>query len=107
MIWKRALLVVMMSLSLSACMNMWGERSRYGFLAPTPTWMRGLPQGSDSFSTGFRDGCYNMLGQSGYGMMRVYDAPPEPLATYDRLYANGYMHGDRYCSTYVFKATIL
>ncbi|MCD6034892.1 MAG: hypothetical protein K0R63_633 [Rickettsiales bacterium] len=98
---------IMACFLLSACGALYGEENRYGMFTPMPTWMRNLPKGDDSFSKGFRDGCYHFMGQNGQGMLRLYDSSPNPLAVYDRLYQQGYDNGDRYCSAYVFKATIL
>lgn len=91
-------------LILSGCFQDLDAIGNPGFLTPEPIFLRNLPKGSDSFSQGFRDGCYNFVGQAGYGISRMFDKTPDPkfLKT-DNLYWDGYNNGDRYCSVYVNK----
>lgn len=103
---NKAFFIIITFLLISGCQAI-QRNSFYGGITPDPMLMRGLPKGNDSFSLGFRDGCYNFIGNSGYGMHRLYDAPPSPDMINDNLYQTGYNHGDRYCSVYVMKETIL
>lgn len=104
---KKSLKIITLTLlitsSLSACINLDGSEK----YAPQPFQLRNLPEGNDSFSQGFRDGCYNFVGQMGFGAMRFYDAPVKVGFIYDNLYRQGYEHGDRYCGVYVNKNTTL
>lgn len=89
-------------LIISGCFQDINAQSKPGLLTPRPMFLSGLPQGDDSFSTGFRDGCYNYIGQGGYGMMRMFDKPANPnVDAKDGLYWDGYRNGDRYCGVYV------
>lgn len=96
--------VVASILTLCGCYQNIDAHGNAGLFTPTPILLRNLPKGEDDFSRGFRDACYNFIGQAGYGMSRLFDksADPEFLKT-DNLYWNGYRHGDRYCSVYVNK----
>lgn len=102
-----SLFSVLILVVLSGCQAI--QRNSYsGGITPDPVFLRGLPQGQDSFSRGFRDGCYQFIGNAGYGMHRLFpDAAPAADMIDDKLYHTGYSHGDRYCSVYVMKETIL
>jgi hypothetical protein len=101
------LVVTLLMLLLTGCQAI--QRNSFaGGITPDPFLMRGMPQGGDSFSQGFRDGCYQFIGNSGYGAHRLLpDASPAVDMVNDPLYQTGYNHGDRYCSVYVMKGTIL
>lgn len=95
-------------LTLSSCMNPIDSAGNLSVFAPKPIFLRNLPQGNDSYSVGFRQGCYNMIGQTGQGMMRMYDSPYDAVDYLnDDLYNQGYKHGDRHCGTYVNRGIIL
>ena len=91
-------------ITLSACSGSWNGTEKF---VPNPFLLKSLPQGNDSFSQGFRDGCYNFIGQMGYGIMRFHNVPVQVGYIYDNLYRQGYEHGDRHCSVFVNKGTIL
>lgn len=94
--------------AMTACGPLIGENTGpYGMFSPKPMLMRGLPQGDDAFSKGFRDGCYNFMGQNGYGLLRIYDIPPAPEYVNNKLYKLGYIRGDRHCGVYVNKGITL
>ena len=92
---------------LSACGSTIGENGPKGLMSPMPMLLRGLPQGNDNFSLGFREGCYNFIGQNGYGLNRIYDAPVNPEHITDSQYREGYKHGARYCGVYINKSIYL
>ncbi len=97
-----------LTLILTGCFQDLSANSNAGIFTPTPIFLRNLPKGEDVFSKGFRDGCYNFVGQTGYGMLRMLDRPADPnISANDYLYWDGYRNGDRYCSVYVNKEIIL
>jgi len=94
---------------LSGCVTLLDKEGHEGAFSPTPLFLKDLPQGEDNYSMGFRDGCYNFIGQNGYGLARMYDRSinPDDELLVDKLYQQGYRHGDRYCGVYVNKKIIL
>jgi hypothetical protein len=70
----------------------WGFR-------PRPYLMRGVPDGNDDYSLGFRDGCKSVLNTVAEGMVRnikpVYDGW---LLTSNNLYASGFVDGEEHCT---------
>ncbi len=97
-------LICLASLQLSACgIPTLSENGKTSVFSPKPLFLRNLPQTDDNYSQGFRDGCYNFIGQTGFGFQRMYDRPPRATDELfmDRLYQRGYTDGDRYCSAYV------
>lgn len=83
------------------------DNANPGAFSPKPLFLSNLPQGDDSYSIGFRSGCYNFLGQVGYGLNRMYDVSYDATYIGDRLYNQGYKNGDRYCSVFVNRDIIL
>jgi hypothetical protein len=80
-----------------------------GAFSPKPLFLKNLPQDDSNYSKGFRDGCYNFIGQTGDGFNRYYDRPArvDDNLLEDDLYQQGYSYGDRYCSVYVNNGIIL
>ncbi len=71
-------LILVSLLVLTSCENDLKENfGRHGPLTPGPFFMKGIPQGDDDYSQGFRDGCNTGHGIIGTGMMS---------ATYDDTY---------------------
>jgi len=104
---KKLILIVIIALLASACTTT-DEQGHPGAFSPKPMFMSGVPQDETTFSRGFRDGCYNYIGQTGFGMMRIYSRAPDPqLVVSDKMYSQGYVMGDRYCSVYVNRDIIL
>lgn len=101
------LLAILIIIILNSCSYI-DENSEFAYFTQ-PYLLRNLPRGDDYFSTGFRDGCYNSVGQNSFGMLRIYDHPFNPDISYIKspLYKDGYKQGGRYCSAYVNKSTIL
>lgn len=89
------------SLALTGCVTLVDDESHKGSFSPEPAFLRNLPQTEDLYSLGFRDGCYNFMGQTGLGLLREYDKAPNPQFITDEEYNFGYKNGDRYCSVFV------
>ena len=73
----------------------WGIRGR-------PFMMRGVPDGNDDYSMGFRDGCKSALSMVAQGLVRSIS--PEYNGwklTSNNLYASGFVDGEEHC-TYVY-----
>ncbi|MDB2415523.1 hypothetical protein N9W34_07100, partial [Rickettsiales bacterium] len=96
-----------LTMSLSSCMTLLDNNGYRGALSPKPLFLDGIPDGEDDYSLGFRDGCYNFIGQNGYGFSRMYDRYANTSLIESKLYQQGYRHGDRHCGTYVNKGIIL
>ena len=70
--------------------------------APGRLFMRGLPQGDDSYSQGIRDGCETFLGIVGSGTLRLLPSKIDGFRlTEDPAYARGYVDGQTYCTHYL------
>jgi hypothetical protein len=101
--------VVITALVLNSCVTLLDDEGHEGSFSPKPLFLKNLPQDESPYSMGFRDGCHNFIGQNGFGIMRMYDRPPNPddsLIT-NALYQQGYKQGDRYCGVYVNRGIIL
>lgn len=105
----RNIVMAAMITALSGCVTLTDDEGHEGAFSPTPLFLRNLPQTEDAYSVGFRDGCYNFIGQNGYGLQRLYDRPANPDNGFltNPLYQEGYSHGDRYCGVYVNRDIIL
>ena len=103
------LIALILILPLSACITLLDEGAKPGLFSPKPLFLRNLPQGEDRYSIGFRDGCYNIMGQTGFGLIRMYDRPINPNKNFitNEQYQQGFRQGDRYCGVYVHKGIIL
>lgn len=104
----RIILFLLSLLAVSACDTV-AANGKPGIFSPRALFLRGLPQGEDNYSQGFRDGCYNAIGNEGSGWQRIFSKPPRAA---DELYMNAiyrraYSDGDRYCSVYVNRDIIL
>lgn len=100
-------LIVLILLLNTACVTTIDGNSYPGSFSPKAMFLK-LPQGDDSYSIGFRDGCYNFIGQNGFGLQRMYDKPiREDVEMTDEMYFSGYRDGDRYCGVYVNKHIVL
>ncbi len=74
--------------------------------SPKPMYMRGLPEGDDSYSVGFRDGCDTYLGIQGVGLMQFKTFKQDTLRTInDQYYAQGYEDGRNHC-TYIMHPAV-
>ena len=102
--------LILILLVLSSCaFTLLDADSRSGSFSPKPLFLKNIPQDDSNFSLGFRDGCYNFIGQVGDGFNRYYDRPArdDDGLLEDDFYQQGYSYGDRYCSVYVNKGIIL
>lgn len=99
--------LLVLGITLTSCSAYRNKDDQNVYLAPTPPLLRGLPQGDDAFSKGFREGCYHTVGQAGYGLQRFYDRPQDPELVTDVIYTQGYTEGDRFCGVYVNNNIIL
>jgi hypothetical protein len=88
------------------------EDGRWSLASPRPLYLRNIPDGDDSYSSGFRAGCNDSMGISGYGAMQLYEwklgssllSPVEYTQQYnanraleDSQYSLGFGHGFSYC----------
>lgn len=89
---------------LSACAQDYSlTQGRHAFWTPEPLFMANLPDGDDSYSQGFRDGCNTAIGSTGSAMLRsAHDiAFDVNRGIEDRDYYRGYRIGNNYCTYYV------
>ncbi len=92
-------------MTLAACSGPeWAEFYKprgFGTMAPVPMGMRNVPDGQDSFSVGWRDGCNTYLGFTGSGLVQMrgfsYDIN---RSLQDRMYATGFREGASLCMYY-------
>lgn len=74
------------------------DRGDYLPFNPRRTVIKGLPDGEDSYSQGFRDGCQTHMGIVGSGTLRLLPERifPERLIN-DPVYLRGFNDGADYC----------
>ncbi len=101
------ILAVVMVIAVSACsnpMNAFNYKQTYGrdtFWTPEPAFLDGIPEGDDSYSQGFRDGCNTFTGFVASGFPRGHDfAYDAERGIKDRDYYVGYRIGSDYCTYY-------
>lgn len=75
---------------------------------PRPYLMRGVPDGDDSYTEGFRDGCSTALSVVAQGLLRSTNAPRYDgwRLTSDAFYSAGFVDGDEHC-TYLYDWSIV
>ncbi len=75
--------------------------TKFGMFSPMPFYLRGIPDGNDSFSEGWRDGCNTYMGFTGSGLLQMrgftYDIE---RSLKDKPYAAGYREGANICMYY-------
>lgn len=95
--------MVALAMVLSGCVESLEITDPKGFSSytPTPMLMRDIPEGQDSFSIGWREGCNTYLGFTGSGFlqMRSYTYDVNRSLT-DKMYAAGFREGASYCMYY-------
>ena len=73
----------------------------FGTSSPMPQLLRNIPDGQDSFSVGWRDGCNTYLGFSGSGFVQMrgftYDIN---RSLKDKQYTSGFREGANLCMYY-------
>lgn len=108
------LMIVTLAL-LSSCGNMmqgksnipgytkfFGQKRDMNKLETRRIFLRGIPDGDDSYSTGFRNGCDTFAAVTGEGLVRTVPEKidPERLLS-DQQYLRGFEDGKEHC-TYFF-----
>lgn len=88
------------ALLLSACADTYQNFGRHSMWTPKPLMLtRGIPQGNDSYSIGFRDGCNTMLGVVGSAMLRMHGSDYDVnRGIEDKDYYLGVRMGQAYCT---------
>lgn len=67
-----------------------------------PYLLRGLPQGTDSYSRGVRDGCETAMGIMGAGTLRLLKPKINGYQLVkDPLYTRAFIDGMNYCNFYL------
>ena len=75
--------------------------TKFGTLSPMPMQMRNIPEGQDSFSVGWRDGCNSYLGFAGSGLVQMRDFTYDiNRSLQDKPYASGFREGASLCMYY-------
>lgn len=97
---KRSFLmgITAMTLMLCGCMDQLIDSNGFGSYSPTPVLMRNVPQGNDSFSVGWRDGCNTYLGFTGSGLIETRSFTFDiNRSLSDKQYAAGFREGASMC----------
>lgn len=74
---------------------------RHGMMTPAPYRLEGIPQGDDSYSQGFRDGCNTAMSVIGSGMLNsMYEDSyiDANRVVEDENYNQGKTLGFNYCT---------
>lgn len=75
-------------------------------MGPTNMFLRNLPQGNDSYSVGFRDGCNTYMAYQGTGVLQFKEFRQDNARMIeDQMYAMGYEDGRNHC-TYIFHPAV-
>ena len=100
----KSLLIVIL---LSAC-SLTGEDGKWKWYTPR-IWhfKKNIPQDNNPYSSGFRGGCNDGMGLSGYGAHRLHEIRTtgygyyynSDIALTDEQYKQGYNDGFNYCGT--------
>lgn len=106
---KKQMIGLSLVVLLVGCSNPFSEAMDYGItggrhmlMTAEPAFLDGLPDGDDSFSQGFRDGCNTTLGIVSFTGVRGLDfAYDVNRGIEDREYYRGYRLGSDYCVYYV------
>ncbi len=87
---------------MTGCADTYQNYGRWSTWTPRPYQMRNIPQGDDSYSLGFRDGCNTGIGLVGSAMLQNHDFSYDAArALEDKDYAQGFRAGQGYCVGYV------
>ncbi|PIR39246.1 MAG: hypothetical protein COV35_01650 [Alphaproteobacteria bacterium CG11_big_fil_rev_8_21_14_0_20_39_49] len=91
---------------LTGCVNSDGT---WNAMTPRPLFLRNIPEDGSSYSQGFRAGCNDSMGLSGYGALRLHEVKIRKgkmeykyfydanKAMSDGQYSLGFGHGFSYC----------
>lgn len=95
-------LILLHILCLASCADTYQNFGKHKWDTPAPLFLRGIPQGDDSYSLGFRDGCNTMMGVIGSGMLRMHEFSQDiNRSIEDKDYYLGYRLGQNYCTYYI------
>ncbi len=109
---RKIIMLIISGTCLSGCLRLTNPDGSWNSLTPHPMFLRNIPTGNDSYSQGFRAGCNDSMGLSGYGALRFHevtwgDSLSQPLkyqyaydanrAITDNQYSLGVGHGYGYC----------
>lgn len=85
----------------SADMSEMVSPTKFSTFSPMPFYLRDIPDGKDSFSVGWRDGCNTYMGFAGSGLVQMrgftYDIE---RSLKDKQYAAGFREGANLCLYY-------
>lgn len=97
----RLMVSMALMLALCGCMESLIDSKGFGTFSPTPALLRNVPQGNDSFSVGWRDGCSTYLGFTGSGLIEAREfAFDINRSLSDKQYAAGFREGASLCMYY-------
>ena len=98
-------IIILLLLLTSASCTMPEKNQLPDWLGDRRVLLRGAPQGDDSFSQGWRDGCDTSLAIVGTGTLRLVkqkiDATVAERLVSDPLYEKGYSTGSGYCTNFL------
>lgn len=101
--------VMLLSMSVITAVSCTRDDGRWTALSPRPLFIRNIPDDPSDYSEGFRGGCNDSMGLSGYGGLRLHEVRIERgslrykyfydanRALEDKQYQLGYRHGYFYC----------
>lgn len=79
-----------------------GLQKENSILSPGPLLLHNLPQGDDSYSQGYRDGCETFVGIVGTGVLRMLPSTIDGWRlTSDSVYARGFSDASSHCTFYL------
>ncbi len=92
------LVAVTALLWLAGCTDTYQNYGKHGFWTAKPMFLS-MPEGDDSYSIGFRDGCNTMIGAIGSGFLRGHEVAYDPnRGLQDAEYYRGYAFGRSHCT---------
>ena len=87
---------------LVGCADTYQSYGRHTTWTPTDIFMDNIPDGHDSYSQGFRDGCNTAYGNIGSGLLQSHAVGLDPnRGIEDQEYYLGYRMGYNYCTYYL------
>lgn len=94
--------IVLLSLggaALFACNQLTLNHPQVGYKR---VFLRGVPQGEDAFSVGWRDGCDTALATTGAGTLMLTQKKMDGFRLENEaLYRKGYSLGNNYCTSFL------
>ena len=93
--------VVLLLGVLTGCADTYQNYGRHSMWTPKPLFLT-MPEGDDSYSIGFRDGCNTMIGAIGSAMLRNHNVAYDPnRGLQDNEYYRGYAIGRSHCTYFI------